>query len=127
MRAQTSQAPGKADAQPASRASTGVLQRKCACGQHNPGGGECESCRRKHAAASQVGTLQRVSVGASPVAVPRNVYDVLSSPGQPLDSATRVFMETRFAQVDGAPAHATVPAVPARLAVGAPDDAFERE
>jgi hypothetical protein len=56
-----------------------VLQRKCACGQHN-GGGECAECskkRRGHAAAQSVGgVLQRRNAG--------------------IDTATRSFFEPRF-------------------------------
>ncbi len=69
-----------------------VLQRKCACGG-NPGpSGECEECRKK-----RLGTLQRSANGPAPAAVaPAAVHDVLRSPGQPLDRATRSFMEPRF-------------------------------
>src|SRR5258708_5219556 len=63
-----------------------VLQRKCACGQ-NTGGGECEDCKKKH------DVLQRHPSGNSEAAsVPPIVHEVLSSPGQPLDAATRAFM-----------------------------------
>lgn len=68
----------------------GVLQRKCSCGQH-AGGGECEGCRKKKQ------SLQRRKVsGSEPASVPPIVHDVLRSPGQPLDTATRAFMEPRF-------------------------------
>src|SRR5207247_4269822 len=71
------------------RPRTGTLQRKCDCGNHIIAGGECESCRQK--------PLQRASTNAAPVnAVPPIVYDVLRSPGQPLDASTRAFMEPRF-------------------------------
>lgn len=63
----------------------GILQRQCACGQHTTAGGECEECKKKHA-----GTLQRAGIGPSPV------HEVLRSPGQPLDVATRAFREPRF-------------------------------
>jgi hypothetical protein len=68
-----------------------VLQRQCACGQHTHGS-ECEQCKKKQM------NLQRKSenVGA-PDAVPAMVHDVLRSPGQPLDHATRAFFEPRFA------------------------------
>ena len=71
---------------------TGLLQRNCACGQHTVAGGECEECRQK-----REGMLQRASVSAAPVnSVPPIVHDVLSSPGQALDTGTRAFMEPRF-------------------------------
>jgi Domain of unknown function (DUF4157) len=67
-----------------------LLQRQCACGQHAQGG-ECEECKQKQMA------LERHRAGhAEPVTVPPIVYDVLSSPGQPLEPATRAFMEPRF-------------------------------
>ena len=65
----------------------GVLQRKCGCGRHRPGGGQCSACRKnkkKHPA------VQRAATAAAPAhAVPASVADVLRSPGRPLDSATR--------------------------------------
>src|SRR5260370_5981133 len=58
----------------------GLLQRKCACGEHTSAGGECEECRQK-----REGTLQRAAVNtASTRSVPPIVHDVLSSAGQPL-------------------------------------------
>lgn len=77
---------------PASASLSGLLQRKCACGQHTVAGGECEECRRK-----REGMLQRAAVNAAPVnGVPPIVHDVLNSSGQPLDAGTRAFMEPRF-------------------------------
>ena len=73
---------------------SGLLQRRCACGQPSLSGGECESCRQR-----REGSLQRFSVGPAPgrtLSVPPIVQDVLNSPGQPLDAATREFMEPRF-------------------------------
>lgn len=87
------QAHTKAAPQPSfTSVQTGMLQRKCACGQHTVAGGECEECRRK-----REGILQRAAVNTAPVnSVPPIVHDVLSSPGQPLDAGTRAFMEPRF-------------------------------
>ncbi len=62
-----------------------VLQRKCACGT----GASCEACGKKK-------ELQRKATGPTTGEVPDVVYDVLRSPGQPLDAATRAFMEPRF-------------------------------
>ena len=70
----------------------GILQRKCACGNHTIAGGECAECRQK-----RVGNLQRAAVSHGPVnAVPPIVPDVLRSPGQPLDPAARALMEPRI-------------------------------
>jgi len=69
----------------------GLLQRKCACGQHTGGGEQCGECKKKDM------TLQRHSNGASGAATaPTIVHDALRSPGQPLDASTRAFFEPRF-------------------------------
>src|SRR5260370_9075413 len=71
---------------------TRLLQRKCACGGTPGVDGECAECRRKWLA------LQRRSPDQSGLStVPPIVHEVLRSPGQPLDSGTRAFMEPRFA------------------------------
>lgn len=68
---------------------SGILQRKCACGNHTVAGGECAECRKKR--------LQRKATNhTEPETVPPIVHEVLRSPGQPLDPATRAFMEPRF-------------------------------
>jgi Domain of unknown function (DUF4157) len=78
---------------PLSRGTGAVLQRQCACGQHKPGGGECEECKKKRT------TLQRQPAGhAEPAAVPPIVHDVLRSSGQPLEAGTRSFFESRFGE-----------------------------
>jgi hypothetical protein len=69
--------------------SKGILQRKCVCGGSPGLDGECEGCRGK--------LLQRRSANAAePTTVPPIVHEVLRSPGQPLDAATRAFFEPRF-------------------------------
>src|SRR5437867_3919044 len=62
----------------------GVLQRQCACGQHALGG-ECEDCKKERTALQRK-PASRVGVDT----VPPIVYEVLRSPGQPLDPATSV-------------------------------------
>jgi hypothetical protein len=70
----------------------GILQRKCACGQHTIAGDECEECRQKHE-----GMMRRAAISSTPVnTVPQIVHDVLSSPDQSLDADTRSFMELRL-------------------------------
>jgi hypothetical protein len=68
-----------------------LLQRKCACGgQASQSEGECDDCKKKK-------TLQRRAAGpAAQPAAPPIVHEVLNSPGQPLDPATRNFFEPRF-------------------------------
>lgn len=68
-----------------------IVQRKCACGTGTSSTGTCEQCSKKK------GMLQRkASFQQEPPSVPPNVHDVLQSPGQPLDLATRSFFEPRF-------------------------------
>jgi Domain of unknown function (DUF4157) len=69
---------------------SGIFQRKCAaCGQHTIASGECEGCSKKR--------LQRSAASqADPMEVPPTVHEVLRSPGQPLDPATRSVMESHF-------------------------------
>ena len=63
--------------------SWGILQRKCACGGVPGVDGECAACRQNR--------LQRQPAGqADPTSVPSIVHEVLRSPGQPLNPATRV-------------------------------------
>jgi Domain of unknown function (DUF4157) len=68
-----------------------VLQRKCACGTHTVGG-KCAACSNKQSSLQRTTTNDR----NDPAAVPPIVHDVLHSPGQPLDSATRAFFEPRL-------------------------------
>jgi hypothetical protein len=66
------------------------LQRKCACG--GAGEEECEECKEKKEM-----TLQRQSTGSGGLpTVPPIVHEVLQSPGQSLDAATKAFFEPRF-------------------------------
>lgn len=67
-------------------------QHTCTCG------GECPECKAKQQ--SQINTsLQTRRIrggGAGMLFAPPLVHEVLRSPGRPLDSATRAFMESRF-------------------------------
>jgi hypothetical protein len=68
---------------------TDLIRRKCACGEHTGGGGECDACKKKR--------LQRsVAHHVEPANVPVSVHHTLHSEGQPLDASTRAFMEPRF-------------------------------
>jgi hypothetical protein len=76
------------------------VQRKCSCG------GSCDSCKvnqadEEHAKVQRRPDAPKISaVGSSPsatgIAAPPIVHEVLRSPGQPLDAATRAFFEPRF-------------------------------
>ena len=70
---------------------SGLLQRKCACGGSLGVGEECAECRSKRLALQRQSAEQDGLSTAPPI-----VHDVLRSPGQPLDPATRAFMEPRF-------------------------------
>src|SRR5690349_17245300 len=68
-----------------------ILQRSCDCGNHTSGGEECDECKKKQM------MLQRHSPGtAGPAVAPPIVHEVLRSHGEPLDSGTRMAMETHF-------------------------------
>ena len=65
----------------------GRLRRACACGGTPGPDGECAACK-----ARRLG-MQRKPAGAGPGEAPAIVHEVLSSPGRPLDPATRADME----------------------------------
>lgn len=73
--------------------SRGLLQRQCACGGTPGPTGECGACQKKRLqrAAAEPSSARAHSSGA-----PSIVHEVLRSPGQPLDSATRASMDQRF-------------------------------
>ena len=63
--------------------SSGLLQRKCACGGSPGIDGECTACRKKR--------LHRQPASLTgPTSVPSIVHEVLRSPGQPLDTFVAV-------------------------------------
>lgn len=98
-------------------------RRRCACGGSPGLDGACASCR-----ARRLDRQRGAGLGA-PAAAPPIVHEALRSPGQPLDAATRAFMEPRFGrQLAGARPGAAGPG-PGRggLAIGAHDDPAERE
>lgn len=72
-------------------ARAGLLQRTCACGGALGISGKCEEC-----SSNQLRAQRRAVDQAEGSTVPPMVDEVLRSPGQPLDAATRAFMEPRF-------------------------------
>jgi hypothetical protein len=69
------------------------LQRMCKCGSKAGGGSSCDKCGKD----DDRKVLQRKASSDRDVGeVPPIVYDVLRSPGQPLDAETRAFFEPRF-------------------------------
>ena len=112
-------------ATPATPASARILQRACACGQHTVAGSECAECKKKR----EAGMLQRAAANNAAVGdVPAIVHDVLRSPGQPLDAATRAFMEPHFGHdFSGVRLRLATQVARSGLTLGAPADAYERE
>src|SRR5207248_4181873 len=98
-----------------SETSSGLLQRKCACGGPSHSGEDCENC----GAGSAI--LQRRDLdGALVPTIPPIVYQVLRTTGTPLDAQTRGFMETRFGHdFNKVRVHADGDAASSALAVGA--------
>ncbi|GAC1341934.1 MAG: hypothetical protein NVS4B9_09090 [Ktedonobacteraceae bacterium] len=71
---------------------TGLLQRKCACGQHTVAGTECEECRQKHES-----MVQHAAVRAVPASGMASImHEAVNESGQSLDFGTQAFMESRF-------------------------------
>jgi hypothetical protein len=72
-----------------------MMQPKCACGGLAGSDGECEECHKKRFSVQREAENSesggRVSSSAPPI-----VHEALRLPGQPLDSDTRLFMESRF-------------------------------
>ena len=67
------------------------LSRRCACGGIPGPDGECAACRAK-----RFGLQRRAATDSALAEVPSIVHEALQSPGQPLEPATRAFMEARF-------------------------------
>lgn len=105
------------------QASPVLLQRKCACGGAPGITGKCEECDENR--------LQRKPASGhdSSSGVPPIVHEVLRSPGEPLDAATRAFIEPRFghnfSQVRIHPLGAE--AMQPTLQINAPGDRYEQE
>jgi len=81
-----SAAPAAARVSPGRVPAPAVLRRSCAC---SGSGHDCEPCRKKV-------KLRRKSDDVTVETVPESVSEVLRSPGQPLDLATRAFLEPSF-------------------------------
>lgn len=107
--------PNRQAASPAPALVHGVLQRKCAgCGNHNLAGGECADYKKKDP------LRRKATCGAEVQEVPSIVHDVLSSPGQPLETGTRTFFAQRFAHdFSGVRVHADSRAAESARAVNA--------
>lgn len=81
-----------AAAVPAASGGVAGVQRACACG------GTCDDCKKEHPEGEHA-HVQMKTAGpsiAGTIEAPPIAHEVLRSPGQPLDVATRAFMEPRF-------------------------------
>jgi Domain of unknown function (DUF4157) len=76
---------------PVAIAPTGMLQRKCACGNHTPGGGECSACAAKRQSMQRSAETHE-DIDAGRVAA----QNVVAGGGNPLEHGARGFMEQRF-------------------------------
>ncbi len=102
---------------------SGLLQRKCECGNHTTAGGECGECARKKGISQSKITLQNEQAAVPPI-----VHEVLGSPGQPLDAETRNFMEPRFGGDNFVQVPINLSPLPAsNLTVGRANDRRESE
>jgi hypothetical protein len=98
---------------PVHAASSVLLQRSCACGQHTNGQEECASCRNRR-------LQRRVSGWGGPALAPPIVHDVIRTAGHGLDRATRDFFEARFGHdFSRVRVHADARAAESARAVGA--------
>ncbi len=82
-------------AEPAGRlshsAAEPMLRRTCAC---ESSGQPCANCQKEEKEKKKL--MRKTSGGVAPMEAPPVVHEVLRSPGQQLDAATRAFFEPRF-------------------------------
>lgn len=103
------------------RVKSALLQR---CGDH-----DCASPGCQRHAEEGARLLRTPTIGRSPSAVPPIVGEVLRSPGQPLDAATRAVMEPPFGH-DLSPMQVhpgNLQTAPTELEIGPAGDRYERE
>ena len=82
--------------EPIGGSSATTVQRKCACGGIAGPDGECAQCREKRILLQSNARTSDRAAGQGNPSVPAIVDDVLRTPGEPLDPATRTVMESRF-------------------------------
>lgn len=107
-------------------ARAGLLQRKCACGTHTIGGGECDECGKQQRRLQRRATFGDTH-NVEHEDAPSIVQEVLRSPGRPLDAATRSFMESSIGHDFSRVQTVTPQRSSDGLEVGPADDGFERE
>ncbi len=93
---------------------------RCTCGGIVEAGGECAQCRMRRMEVQRQPTTSSAPAVDASQAAPPIVEEVLRLPGQPLDPATRAFMEPRFGHdFSQVRVHADAQAVESARAVGA--------
>jgi hypothetical protein len=77
----------------------------------------------------QAGSIRRAAISPSPLhKVPSIVHDVIRSPGQPLDQATRAWLKSKVNHdLSGVPVHADADVAGSGQLLNKPGDPFERE
>jgi hypothetical protein len=116
-----------AQRKPRRRASVAALQRACACGSHTVAGATCEECC-KHGADASADDLLAIELMTLGAEGPGGsaVDEVLGTPGEPLDPATRATMRTWLGSGQGgAQAAPAAAAGHDELELGEPDDVLE--
>ena len=84
-------------------------------------------CQRTKHQKKELG-MQRSAIGdANPMVAPPIVHEVLNSPGQPLDTETRAFMEPRFGHSFSKISVNQLSTPQSKLTINRPDDVFEQE
>ncbi|MEH2114813.1 hypothetical protein [Nostoc sp.] len=70
---------------------SGLLQRKCACGNSAGLTNECNDCQSKKLTMQPHATNETEPEEVAPI-----VHEILNSPSHPLEPETLAFMESRF-------------------------------
>lgn len=104
---------------------TGVLQRKCDCGQHTFGGGECAWCSQKSELPLQRSAITQHEHSDAKALPPISQYGVVSLSPLVGKASTGSRVSRDFSQIRVSAAQAGIPQ--AHLAIGKPGDRFERE
>src|SRR2546427_5889410 len=118
----------KSESTPTLLASASVLQRKCGCGQHTIGGGECFHCGKQRKEILQRSATIPDAIDTHNEAIPAVVHEAVRSSGHPLDEQTQHFF-SRFSYDFSAVKNsaAAVPLSCQRMTISSPGDAPEKE
>ena len=116
----TSREPAASPMHHAVTRSGAVLQRKCACGKHTGGSGECDECRKKAQSLHRKVSTDHVSIATGDHVSGEVIRGVLDRSGEPLDPKSRELFEPRFGRdFSQVRLHTDAAASESALAVGA--------